>query len=166
MNFAWLVVPAALFALAASVGPSRSGGDDPGDIAKVLDNLHAAAAAADGPRYFALFSERGVFLGTDASERWTVDAFKAYAEPYFAQGRGWTYLPRPNGRNIEVNGDTAWFDEVLDNAKYGECRGTGVLVRENGHWLIAQYNLTVPIPNELMGDVVEMIQRREERERP
>lgn len=37
------------------------------------------------------------------------------------------------------------------NEKYGECRGSGVLLREGGEWRIAQYNLTVPIPNDLMG---------------
>ena len=32
-----------------------------------------------------------IFLGTDKTERWTVEEFKAYAEPAFSDGNGWTY---------------------------------------------------------------------------
>jgi hypothetical protein len=39
------------------------------------------------------------------------------------------------------------------NASLGETRGSGVLLREDGRWRVAQYNLTIPIPNELAGDV-------------
>lgn len=131
-------------------------------VEKVLDDLHDAASKADETRYFNLFSADAVFLGTDASERWTVDQFRAYAHPYFSEGKGWTYLPRPGKRFITFGTGSAtgsaWFDEVLDNAKYGECRGSGVLVKDSsGAWKIAQYNLTVPVPNALLPKVVEMI---------
>jgi hypothetical protein len=56
-----------------------------------------------------------------------------------------------------VRGNVAWFDEVLDSASYGECRGTGVLRREDGVWKIAHYNLTIPIPNDLAKDFVAKI---------
>lgn len=126
-------------------------------VAATLDALHAAASAADGDRYFALFAEEGVFFGTDATERWTVEQFKAYALPFFEQGRGWTYSPTE--RNVFVSGDgtTAWFDERLFNETYGETRGTGVLVLRGGSWRIAQYNLTIPVPNELASDLVARI---------
>src|SRR5690349_16554349 len=39
-------------------------------IGAVLDDWHAAAAAADEERYFGLMTEDSVFLGTDATERW------------------------------------------------------------------------------------------------
>src|SRR5688572_14940434 len=52
-----------------------------GEIGRVLDDFHAAAAASDLDRYFGHFAARGVFLGTDASERWDVAAFRAYAAP-------------------------------------------------------------------------------------
>lgn len=139
--------------------------DDADRIARVLDDLHDAASKADADRYFALFAESAVFLGTDASERWTLEQFKAYAKPHFDAGRGWTYLPRPDSRHIEVRGDAAWFDELLDNAKYGQCRGSGVLLKHpDGRWLIAQYNLSVPIPNDLLPDVAQMIRQRAKQE--
>ena len=40
-------------------------------IQQVLDDFHDAASKADEERYFALFLPDGVFLGTDAAERWT-----------------------------------------------------------------------------------------------
>ena len=61
------------------------------DVARVLDDWHAAAAAADESRYFGHFAEGAVFLGTDATERWTVEEFRRYAHPYFAKGKAWTF---------------------------------------------------------------------------
>lgn len=144
---------------APSTVPTTGPASGPDEIVKTLDRFHDAASRADENEYFGLFAADGVFLGTDASERWSKEQFRAYAKPYFAQGRGWTYLPRPNGRFVTVSrdGGVAWFDEVLDNAKFGECRGSGVLVRDDKGWKIAQYNLTVPVPNDLLPKVADMI---------
>jgi hypothetical protein len=127
------------------------------EVATTLDALHEAASEADGDRYFALFAEEGVFYGTDATERWTVEEFKAYALPFFDQGRGWTYTPTERHVYISDDGSTAWFDERLENAGLGETRGTGVLVRRDGAWKLAQYNLTIPVPNSLAGELVARI---------
>jgi hypothetical protein len=51
----------------------------------------------------------------------------------------------------------AWFDEALDTPNLGPCRGSGVLVKEGNSWKIAQYNLSVPIPNALMDEIKERI---------
>lgn len=144
-------------ALGAAILPTWAG--SAADAARVLDRLHQAAAVADEAAYFELFADDAVFLGTDASERWTVLEFRAYAHPHFARGKGWTYTVREGGRHVylSADGNLAWFDEVLDNAKYGECRGTGVLRRVDGRFRIVQYNLTIPIPNEIAPDVVAMI---------
>ena len=124
-------------------------------IAHQLDGFHKAAANADFDTYFDFFSKNGIFIGTDAQERWTVDTFKAFVRPYFSQGKGWTYVPRD--RHIVIHGDVAWFDELLDSPAYGECRGTGVLVKEGGRWKIAQYNLHFPVPNALAKQITQMI---------
>jgi ketosteroid isomerase-like protein len=124
-------------------------------VNRIVDDWHQAAAQADEPRYFGHMSGDAVFLGTDATERWDVAAFRAFAHPYFAKGKAWTFVPRH--RNVTVSGDTAWFDEALDSASYGECRGTGVLRKVGGDWKIAQYNLTIPIPNALAKKFVEEI---------
>ena len=130
-------------------------------VGRVLDDFHAAAAAADFDRYFGHFAADGVFLGTDATERWTVAQFKEYARPHFRPGGGWTYRPRGRTVSFTVDGRTAFFDELLDNAGLGETRGSGVLVREGGEWKVAQYNLSIPIPNALADTVVGLIRKEE-----
>ncbi|MBK5258058.1 MAG: nuclear transport factor 2 family protein [Thermoanaerobaculia bacterium] len=129
--------------------------DDRAAINTVIDDWHQAASVADESRYFEHMTTDAVFMGTDATERWDLAAFRAFAHPHFAKGTAWTFKPR--GRNVMVHGEVAWFDEVLDSASYGECRGTGVLRREGGRWKIAHYNLTIPIPNDLAKEVVAKI---------
>ena len=58
---------------------------------------------------------------------------------------------------LAEDGRSAWFDERLDNASYGECRGSGVLQLRDGAWLVEQYNLTIPVPNEIAMEVVDRI---------
>jgi ketosteroid isomerase-like protein len=130
---------------------------DTREVEATLNRFHEAASKADGAAYFALFAPEGVFIGTDASERWTLDEFRAYAMPYFSKGRGWTYVPGLRHVQLSPQGDVAWFDEILDNGKLGVCRGTGVLRREGGAWLICQYHLTIPVPNSLAEQVVGII---------
>ena len=127
------------------------------DVGAVLDDFHDAAARPDEERYFAHFAPEGVFLGTDATERWTVEEFREYAHPHFEAGNGWTYTPRDRFVVFSPNGDVAWFDEMLDHASYGELRGSGALRRIGGVWKIAQYNLTFTVPNDAAKDVVARI---------
>jgi hypothetical protein len=127
------------------------------EVEAVLDALHAAAARADFQAYFACFAPEAVFMGTDATERWTIEEFQAYARPIFQAGRGWAYFPGARFVTFSPGLDVAWFDEMLTSRSYGTCRGSGVLVRKDGRWLIAQYNLSIPLPNALAPRVVEMI---------
>ena len=126
-------------------------------VASVLDDWHQAASVADESRYFGHFAHNGVFMGTDATERWTVDEFKAYAKPHFEKGRGWTYVVVERHVNVSDDDRHASFDELLDNAALGRCRGTGVLRRVGGDWKIEQYHLTIPVPNALADEVAKRI---------
>ena len=136
--------------------------DEEAVVAAVLDDFHEAASKADGDRYFNHFAENAIFLGTDITERWTLEEFKAYALPYFDQGRGWTYVPQARHIYFSPDGNTAWFDEIVRNERFGDTRGSGVLVKEADQWKVAQYHLTLPIPNALIYKVVEMIEAQEE----
>lgn len=130
--------------------------EDMSKASATLDRFHAAAAAADEAAYFALFAEGGVFLGTDGKERWTVPEFRAYAHPRFASGKAWSF--RAARRNVSVRGDMAFFDEELETQNLGPARGTGVLVRDKqNEWRVAQYNLSIPIPNERFAEVRRVI---------
>ncbi len=126
-------------------------------VNRTLDAFHAAAAEADEETYFDLMAEDSVFLGTDATERWTKDEFEAWAEPFFERDSAWTYVSIERHVGLNANQDTAWFDEVVRNENYGDLRGSGALIRTPAGWRITQYNLTFPVPNEIAGQVVEMI---------
>ena len=130
------------------------------EAAATLDRMHAAASAADGAAYFAQFTPDARFIGTDATERWSLAEFRAYAEPYFAQGRGWTYTPRDRVMTLAPLDCrcVVWFDELLDNASYGETRGSGVLRLTEDGWKIEQYVLSIPVPNDKARAVVALIQ--------
>jgi len=124
---------------------------------KTLDQFHQAAAQANFENYFALFADEGIYMGTDASERWTKDQFKAFVKPYFSRGVGWVYHATERNISPIVNSNLAFFDELLENNNYGQCRGTGVLIKTAKGWKILQYNLSIPIPNDIAGSIVKKI---------
>ncbi|WP_420478531.1 nuclear transport factor 2 family protein [Brevundimonas sp. FT23028] len=139
-------------------GPA-CGQDAEAEIGRVLDQLNVASTAADTEAYFGLFTPDARFIGTDATERWSLPEFRAYAEPYFRQGRGWTYTPRDRVISLAPIDCRciAWFDEVLDNASYGVTRGSGVLRKTGDGWKIEQYVLSFTIPNDRARAVVEAV---------
>lgn len=109
--------------------------------AQVLDKLNQYSSSADWDKYFALYRQDGIFIGTDATERWGMAEFERYSRPT----KGWRYdLTR---RHIVQHGDVILFDELLNSPSYGVSRGTGTLIKTNGEWKIAQYHLSFPIPN-------------------
>ncbi len=134
------------------------GGSAESQVSMTLDAFHSAASEASEARYFALMTDDVVFLGTDGTERWQGQEFRDFVSEHFSKGRGWTYTSAE--RHIEVSGDgqSAWFDELLDNDKLGRCRGSGVLLLTDDGWKIAQYNLSIPVPNSLAVTVTELIQ--------
>ena len=130
------------------------------DVDRALDEWHAAAAAADEVRYFSYFQKNAIFFGTDPAERWSVAEFRAYAHPYFAKGKAWAFRAVRRAVFFAADGRTAWIDEDLDTPNLGPARGTGVLVLAGagGRWQIAQYSLSVPIPNGIFKDVKALIE--------
>jgi len=148
-----------LFAAVAALALQTAPDPAEAEIAAVLDQLNAASTAADGPAYFGLFTPDARFIGTDASERWSLAEFRAWAEPYFARGRGWTYTA--TARDITIAPIDcrciAWFDEALSNASYGQTRGSGVLRLTDDGWKIEQYVLSFAIPNDSAAAVVAVI---------
>ena len=100
-------------------------------VGAVLDAWHAAAAAADEEKYFSYFTPDAVFLGTDATERWTRDEFRRFAHPYFAKGKAWSFESVARWVTFAPERKVAWFDEALATPHLGPCRGSGVLVATN-----------------------------------
>ncbi|MEC9374648.1 MAG: nuclear transport factor 2 family protein [Planctomycetota bacterium] len=135
--------------------------EDQQAVSDALDAMHGAAAEADFETYFGLYTPGAVFFGTDMSERWTMDEFRAFAKPHFESAPAWVYRAVKRHVSVGPGALTAWFDETLENEKLGLCRGTGVLQKVGNSWRIAQYNLSKPIPNEDMEAVMFMIRPRE-----
>ncbi len=127
-------------------------------IDAVLDDWHHAAAEADEGRYFGHIAEDGVFMGTDATERWDKPAFVAYARPHFEKGKAWSFTPTRRHVTLDGGGTLAWFDEALETPNLGPARGSGVLRKEHGTWLIVFYNLTITVPNERFKAVKELLE--------
>jgi len=127
----------------------------------VLSTLHQAASDADWHTYFSLYTEDSIYIGTDAKERWNKSTFKKYV----GHSKGWTYTLRTRNITVAPDGTSAWFDEILDSAKYGTSRGTGVLIRTETGWKVAQYHLTFPLPNTLAVGITQQIQIFEQQQK-
>ena len=129
-------------------------------INTTLDDWHLAATEANFERYFMHFTgDSAIFMGTDATERWTVAEFKPWAKPYFDDGQAWDFTPVERHVYLSDNAQTAWFDESLDTPNLGPARGSGVLVKQAETWKIAHYNLSIPIPNAIVDTVVQQVDK-------
>jgi len=130
-----------------------------------LDEWHAAATRADMQAYFEKIDEEGIYIGTDATENWTKQAFYDWSKPYFDKGKAWTFKTVKRNIYLSEDGTLAWFDEKLE-ASYGMLRGSGVLRLKDGSWKILHYVLSLPVPNEKFKKVLEIISVPGQRQAP
>jgi len=124
-------------------------------VHRTIDLWHKAAAEANFEAYFNLMTPNAVFIGTDATENWQVDKFKAYAKPHFDKGKAWSFTSIERHIFVSEDKQSVWFDELLDT-QMKICRGSGVLTKENGQWKIAHYVLSIAIPNAKVKDVIAL----------
>lgn len=124
------------------------------EIDSLLDAFHQAAAEANFDTYFSFYNEQAIFTGTDATERWNKAEFMAYAKPYFDRGKAWNFTAVQRHITVHESGKIAWFDELL-NTQMKVCRGSGVFIKLEGNWKIEQYILTMTVPNEVAGQVIQ-----------
>jgi hypothetical protein len=129
-------------------------------INTILDSWHKAAANAEFDNYFSYMTSNGVFIGTDATENWQLDAFKAFSKPYFDKGKAWSFTSLERNIYFDKSHNTAWFDELL-NTQMKICRGSGVLIKEGKNWKIAHYVLSMTIPNDTIDEVVKIKEKIE-----
>lgn len=128
-------------------------------VAAVLNRLNQASSTADEATYFSLFTPEARFVGTDATEHWTMAEFRAFAEPWFKRDKAWSYPA--TDRTITIAPIecrcVAWFEEKLTNEGYGETRGSGVMRLTDDGWKIEQYVLSFAVPNDAADEVVAAI---------
>ncbi len=125
------------------------------ELDKLLNKWHKAASEADFDTYFGILSDDGVFIGTDASENWQNDDFRAFSKPYFDRGKAWSFTAIERNIYVDESDSFAWFDELLDT-RMEICRGSGVLQKEDGQWKIKHYVLSITIPNEQVDHVSKL----------
>ena len=123
-------------------------------INKVLNDWHLAAANANFDRYMSAMTSDAVYIGTDATEKWTKPQFEAFAKPYFDQGKAWSFTALERHIYLSKDQKTAWFDELL-NTQMKICRGSGVLVKVEKSWKIQHYVLSMTIPNQNSSEVIK-----------
>lgn len=130
-------------------------GQDPvkTDIDTTLDAWHKAAAEANFDAYFGMMTKDAVFIGTDATENWQLDEFKAYSKPHFDKGKAWSFTAVERNSYVDPTGQIAWFDELLDT-QMKICRGSGILKKVSGEWKIAHYVLSIAVPNEHVAQLI------------
>lgn len=124
-------------------------------INKVLDSWHLNAANTNFEAYFGAMTAHSVFVGTDASEVWNIDQFKAFSKPYFDKGSAWSFTAVDRNIYLDSDGKIAWFDELLDTWM-GVCRGSGVLKKNNNVWEIEHYVLSLTVPNDNIQNVIKI----------
>ena len=112
-----------------------------------LTRWHKAASAANFDDYFNKMAEQSIFIGTDASENWTKQEFKAYSKPHFDKGAAWDFKTLERNIYLNESKDLIWFDELLDTWM-GICRGSGVIAISDSGFKIKHYVLSLTIPNE------------------
>ncbi|NAS31911.1 hypothetical protein GTQ40_13070 [Flavobacteriaceae bacterium R38] len=154
----WTILLLTLFCL-STINAQES--EEKKAISEVLNSWHKAAADANFKVYFEKMTPNGIFIGTDATENWTIDEFKAFAKPYFDRGSTWNFTAID--RNIFLDASSkniAWFDELL-NTQMELCRGSGVMKKVNGEWKIAHYVLSMAIPNENITEIVAIKKERD-----
>lgn len=131
------------------------------EIDRMLDTWHLAAANANAEAYFGSMTQDAIYIGTDASENWTLPEFQAFAKPYFDKGKAWNFTALERHIFLSSDNQTAWFDELLDT-QMGLCRGSGVLRLENGKWKVAHYVLSMTIPNDKVTEAISLKKTLEE----
>jgi hypothetical protein len=125
------------------------------EITYFLDQWHKAAAEANFNAYFSAMAEESIYIGTDATENWNKKQFQAFAKPYFDRGKAWSFNAIERNIYYSKDGKLVWFDELL-STQMKICRGSGVLVQENGQWKIKHYVLSITIPNDTTDEVVKI----------
>ena len=131
------------------------------DVNAFVDGWHDDAAHAR-MAYFDKIAPDGVYIGTDRAELWQRDAFRAWGRKYFEGNRAaWVF--HATRRNVYASGDgnTIWFDELLDTENMGHCMASGVLRRTPSGFEIVHYQLSIAVPNGIAKQVTGLVKAAE-----
>ncbi len=125
-------------------------------INRLMNNWHKAAADANANEFFDFMDDDCIYIGTDASERWTKQEVVQFAKAYFDKGKAWSFEPIERQVYFSRNKKTAWFNETL-NTWMGVCRSSGVLEKKKGKWKLKHYHLSVTVPNDKIKEFIRLV---------
>jgi len=130
------------------------------DVNAFMDGWHDDAANTR-MAYFDKIASDGVYIGTDRTELWTRDEFKAWSKKYFDARSAWTF--KATRRNVYASADKSmiWFDELLDTKNMGPAMASGVLRKTKTGFEIVHYQLSLAVPNAVNDQVVGIIAAHE-----
>lgn len=113
--------------------------------------------------YFDKIAKDGVYIGTDRTELWTRDEFKAWSKKYFDAKSAWTF--KATRRNVYASADKSliWFDELLDTRNMGHAMASGVIRKTKSGFEIVHYQLSLAVPNEVIDQVTGIIAKHEKK---
>ena len=126
-----------------------------------IDEWHDDAAYAR-PAYFDKIARHGIYIGTDKTELWNRDQFKAWAQRAFARKSAWSF--KAVKRNVYMSADKKfiWFDELLDT-QMGPCQASGVIRKTDKGFEIEHYQLSIAVPNEVADKVTRLVKEHDAR---
>lgn len=98
------------------------------------------------------FTPNALFIGTDDSEVWHIDWLSEFL---MESKSGWDMrqcVRRIVTQDPLQTGESLSFFEVIVHKKYGTMRGSGIAVacRDEQCWRIAQYVLSISVPNHVI----------------
>ena len=126
------------------------------EVNELMDNWHKAAATADSTNFFGSMAKDGIYIGTDATERWLREEMANWSQQYFQRASAWDFTPLKRTVYLDADQEIAWFEESLDTWM-GECRASGVVHQEKEGWKIKHYHLSVTIPNDNINQFLSLI---------
>ena len=147
-----------LFAFAA-VAATPSEAETRQKVNAFVDEWHDDAANAR-LAYFDKMAKDGIYIGTDKTELWNRDEFKAWAKRFFDRKKAWAFTAIK--RNVYMSEDQKfiWFDELL-NTQMGICQASGVIRNTGKGFEIQHYQLSIAIPNEVADKVTKLVKEHE-----
>ena len=124
-----------------------------------VDEWHDDAAHAR-LAYFDKIAPNGIYIGTDKTELWNREQFKAWAKRFFERKAAWSF--KSVKRNVYMSPDRKiiWFDELLDT-QMGPCQASGVIRKTDKSFQIEHYQLSIAIPNDVADKVSKMVKESE-----
>jgi len=148
--------------VASLASPARAAESDVAyrkQINAFIDEWHDDAANAR-MAYFDKIAPNGIYIGTDKTELWNREQFKAWAKRFFDRKSAWSF--KATKRNVYMSPDKKfiWFDELLDT-QMGVCQASGVIRKTDTGFEIEHYQLSIAVPNDVADKVTKIVKEHD-----